>query len=358
MGIAQKHSINTFAKRRKRGAVVRILLAICLALAAAWAGYWFIGSGAVKSGMAAWFDARRAEGWTAEYSDLSVKGFPSRFDTTLTAPHLLDPLSGLGWQAPFFQLLTLSYTPNHVIAVWPNTQTITSPKGVYTLASTDMRASLVIAPSTALAPERATLTATGVSLAPEDAAPGDTLSMNALRLAGEHVDGAEARYHLGLAAEGVAPPATFLTQVEGAGDRPGAMPRVIESVIADLTVDLTAPWDRHALEDARPQPTRVDIKQIGATWGAMSLRASGTLDIDGTGQPEGRVTIEARGWREMLALARGAGALTPDMAQTAERALGMMADGKGAIEVPLRIGEGRVWLGPIPIASAPLMRLQ
>ena len=38
----------------------------------------------MRSGLAAWFDARQAEGWVAEYADLSVQGFPNRFDTSLT----------------------------------------------------------------------------------------------------------------------------------------------------------------------------------------------------------------------------------------------------------------------------------
>ncbi len=338
---------------------MRILLAICLALAAAWAGYWFIGSSALTSGIAAWFDAQRGQGWVAEYEDLKVQGFPSRFDTTLTAPRLSDPVSGVGWQAPFFQLLTLSYTPNHVIAIWPNSQSITGPAGDYTLTSADMRASLVVAASTELAPERATLTAGAISIAPDGSAEGDALSMASLRLAAERREGADlqngaARYHLGLAADEVAPPATFLAQIA----RNASLPRVIDSVIADVTMDFTAPWDLGAFESARPQPARIDITRIAATWGAMSLTASGVLDVDAQGLPEGSVNVSAKGWREMLDLARRAGAITPDMATTAERALGMMAGGADALEVPLRLGEGRVWLGPIPIAPAPVLRLQ
>jgi hypothetical protein len=332
---------------------MRIFLAICLALAAAWAGYWFIGSSALKSGLAAWFDARRADGWVAEYADLSVQGFPSRFDTTFTDIRLADPASGLGWQAPFFQLLTLSYTPNHVIAVWPNEQRLTAPDGTYTLTSADMRASLVITPSAALAPERSTLTAEALSLV--DPA-GDAMSVAALRLAAERVPNpdSDARYHLGLAADDVAPSAALLALM----DTGGAPPRVIDSVIADITVDFTAPWDRFAIEDARPQPTRVEVTRIAATWGAMTLEASGTLDVDARGTPEGVITARARGWREMLDLAEGTGALSADMADTAERALSMMAGEDKTLEVPLRLSDGRVWLGPLPIAAAPVLRLQ
>ncbi|MFX0542486.1 DUF2125 domain-containing protein [Roseovarius sp. S4756] len=335
---------------------MRVLLAICLALAAAWAGYWFIGSSALKSGLAAWFDARRAEGWVAEYGALQVQGFPSRFDTSFTALRLADPAAGLGWQAPFFQLLTLSYTPNHVIAVWPHTQSITTPGGEFILSSADMRASMVVAPSTALALRRATLTGEALSLAPHAGAEGEALSVAALRLAAERIEdgSADARYHLGLAATDMAPPAALMAQLEGSN----SVPRVIDSVAADITVDFTAPWDRFAIERARPQPTRIEIARLAVTWGAMSLEASGALDVDARGLPEGDITLKARGWQDALEIARSTGALTPDMADTAQAALSMMAGGDSALDIPLRLGEGRVWLGPVPIAPAPVLRLQ
>ncbi|WP_138934918.1 DUF2125 domain-containing protein [Roseovarius arcticus] len=338
---------------------MRILLAICLALAAAWAGYWFIGSTAVKSGITAWFDARQSEGWLAEYSDLSVQGFPSRFDTTLTDLRLSDPVSGLGWEAPFFQLLTLSYTPNHVIAVWPHEQRITSPEGTYTLASRDMRASLVVEASTAVALKRATMTAEGLAWTPE--AGGDAAAVEALRLAAERLDDApdtgDARYHLGLAAEGVAPAASRLALV----DPEGTLPRVLDTLNADITVDFSAPWDRLAIENARPQPTHIEMKRVAASWGVMTLEGSGTLDVDPQGFPTGTITVKARNWREMLALAERAGALTPDAATMAENALGLVASGSGngkTLEVPLRFEGGRIWLGPLPIGDAPILRLQ
>lgn len=336
--------------------MMRILLAICLTLAAAWAGYWFIGSSAMKSGVAAWFNAREADGWVAGYDELTVQGFPSRFDTTLTAPRLSDPVTGLGWEAPFLQLMTLSYTPNHVIGIWPNTQRLSGPEGAYTLTSTDMRASLRVDASTALAPRRATLTAEGVSILAETAPEAEALSMAALRLAAERLEGAEARYHLGLAAQDLAPPASVMAMLDGAGG--DAPPRVIESLFIDATADFTAPFDRAALEGARPQPVGIDLARASANWGAMALELSGALDIDASGMPEGDLTLTANGWRKMLQIARASGAITPDIAATAEQALTMMSGSDGSLNVPLRAAQGLIWLGPLPIAPAPVLRLQ
>ncbi|WP_113912035.1 DUF2125 domain-containing protein [Roseovarius dicentrarchi] len=338
---------------------MRILLAIVLTLAAAWAGYWFVGSAALRSGVAAWFDARQADGWRAEYSDLSVQGFPSRFDTTISDVALADPVSGLGWEAPFFQLLTLSYTPNHVIAMWPNEQTLHTPRQSYALTNQDMRASLVVAPSTALAPRRITLTAEGVALIPEDGS--GAISAQTLRVAAERVEDtgniADARYRLGLAASDIAPPAPLLAQL----DASSALPRVIQALAADIIVDFDVPWDRRAIKEARPQPTRIAVQSADLQWGAMALAASGVLTVDLGGRPDGTLTVTARNWRQMLGTAVGAGVITPDMAQTAEQALSIMSamgDDPKSLDVPLRFAGGRIWIGPLPIAPAPVLRLR
>ena len=60
------------------------LLVVILVAAGLWAGYWWIGASGVKSGFAAWLDARRAEGWVADSAAITVQGFPNRFDTTFT----------------------------------------------------------------------------------------------------------------------------------------------------------------------------------------------------------------------------------------------------------------------------------
>lgn len=337
---------------------MRVILAITITVAAAWAGYWFIGASTLKSGIAAWFDARRAEAWVADYSSLSVRGFPSRFDTSFVDMELRDPLSGLGWRADFFQLLTLSYTPDRVIAVWPHEQQVLTRTGTYRLVSSDMRASLVLESLASRAPKRSTLTAEGLAWVPAHG-PG-AVSLAALRLAGERIEAApgtgNARYHFGLAADELAPPAEWLTAL--APD--GTLARVIEALTADFTVDFTAPWDRHAFAGTHPQPTRVEVKRIGVTWGSMTLEAVGAFDIDTTGIANGSLTLTAHNWQEMLRLAAASGILTPELVTGAEQALAEMerASGDtGRLQVPLRLADGAIWLGVLPIATLPRMRL-
>jgi hypothetical protein len=335
---------------------MRILLGITALLGALWSGYWFLGASAAQSGMENWFEARRAEGWMAEYDDLALRGFPNRFDAGFTEISLADPGTGLAWQAPFFQLLALSYKPNHVIAVWPDQQILATPLQTFDITSTDMRASAVLAAGTGLTLDRATWTATDLTVAPRDIA--GPFSVDSITLAAQQMATvATTRYHLGLSADGLTPSGDFLTQV-GAGD---ALPRALETLRADLEVSFDVPWDRNAIEVARPQPRQIDVKLAEARWGHLSLKAAGRLDVDEAGVPSGEITIKAENWREILDMARASGALPDAVAGPLRDGLSMLAGLAGnpqTLDVPLTLSGGRVWLGPVPVAQAPVIRIR
>ena len=166
--------------------ILKRLLAIVLIAASLWAGYWFMGENGLKRGLEAWLQGRRAAGWQADVADLSVVGFPNRFDTTFNEFVLADPDSGWAWQAPFFQLLALSYQPNHVIAVWPNSQTLATPLQKFQISSASMQASLRLGSSTDLPLERANLVADTLLITDE---AGKSTAMTALRVAVERLPG-------------------------------------------------------------------------------------------------------------------------------------------------------------------------
>ncbi|MDZ7708881.1 MAG: DUF2125 domain-containing protein [Roseovarius sp.] len=333
---------------------MRALLAVILLAAGLWAGYWIIGSRATLSAFETWFDARRAEGWVAETRELDVQGFPSRFDVVFQDLMLADPATGLAWEAPRFQIDALSYRPNHVIAVWPDTQRIATPQEKFRLSSKDMRASLVIAPDTALAPRRMTLTADFLEITPEGRA-GETTALSTLSLAAERLEGTD--YRLGLRAEGL----TLAAPARARLDPEGRLPDRISGFSADVTATFDKPWDRTAIERARPQPTRLRVRLAEGRWGDLLLQAAGEVDVTPEGWPEGEITLKARNWREIVTLMRMAGALPESLASSVENGLGMMARLKGnpdTLDIPLGFGGGRMWLGPVPLGPAPRLRLR
>ena len=340
----------------KGRAMLRFLTTVIVMAAVGWAGYWFIGQTGVQTGFTKWFDQRRAEGWVADFSDLNVQGFPNRFDTVITGLTLADPETGLAWDAPQFQINALSYRPNHVIAVWPDTQRLSTPLEKYSVESKDMRASVMLEGSTALTVQRTTLTAEQLVIQPE--AEGGATSVQALRLAADHVPLKNLEtYRLGLAADGLAPALSWRESV----DPTGRLPETFDALSVDMTVEFDKPWDRTAIEDARPQPRQIEIRLAEARWGQLELQMAGEMSVDSTGQPTGEIMIKARNWRDILELAVNAGAMPKGMADTVGDGLGLIAQMAGnpkTLDIPLGLSNGRVFLGPVPIGPAPILRLR
>jgi hypothetical protein len=88
---------------------------------------------------------------------------------------------------------------------------------------------------------------------------------------------------------------------------------------------------------------------------------SGRVDIDAQGRGTGEIAIRAENWPEMLAMAERAGLLGPGARRTAERALGLLARLSGReedLDVTLRLDDGFVYLGPLPVGEGPRLRLR
>ena len=338
------------------------LLILILVSAALWSGYWLFGASGSKAAFVAWFEDRRADGWAADYASLEVRGFPNRFDTTFTDVTLADPDTGWAWDAPFFQLLALSYKPNHVIAVWPDSQRIATPQDSFGITQAEMQASVVLWPSTELALDRVRLVADTVQVTAGD---GSTTGASALRLAAERLgpDGQAAttapeagatRYRIALSAEGFAPD-TGLRQRIDPTDR---LPRTLDALRADVTLGFDRPWDRRSIEEARPQPRLISLRLAEARWGELELLAAGDLEVDEAGEARGRITVKAQNWREILNMARASGELPEGLADTLEQGLGLLAGRNDGIDIPLDFRRGMIWIGPVPVMESPVFTLR
>jgi len=332
---------------------MRKLLVITIVLASLWGGYWFVGSSATERGLASWIDARQQDGWMAEYTDLSTHGFPNRFDTTITGLELADPNTGVAWSAPFFQILSLSYQPHHVIAVWPATQTIATPEQKIDIESELMRGSIVFDPGTSIALNRSSVEMTDIALS---SSLGWQSHLQSGQLATRQTVGRPNTYDVNFQAHGLTPGAQFIQSLN-AGD---LLPGVFDGMSIDATLEFDAPWDRFAIERARPQITSVELKILKANWGDLDLWMAGTLNVDAQGVPSGEITVKAKNWREMVEVARAAGFLPDMLVPTVQGALQFLAGLSGdptTLDAPLTVKNGIVSLGPFPIGPAPNLTL-
>jgi hypothetical protein len=331
----------------------RLLIAIVV-LACVWAGFWLSASTGLKSGFATWFEDRRAQGWVAEYSDLSVKGFPNRVDTHLSDLQLADPRTGWAWEAPFFQLLALSYRPNHVIAVWPNEQLLATPTQKFDITSNSLKASVVLDAGTRLPLNRANLVADTLTLQDRE---GQTTTMTALRAAIQHDDEAPKAYRFAVETDDFAPPMSVRGLI-GASD---ALPRTFSALRAQFSVAFDAPWDLDAIERQRPQPTRLDLTLAEARWGDLEIWLAGEADVDSAGAMTGKFTIKLRNWRDILRMAVNSGQIPQGLGEQMEKGLGLLSQLAGnpnTLDVPLDIRRNVAFLGPIPVGQLPPLVLR
>ncbi len=333
---------------------MRIVLAAVIVLAAAWSGYWWIGARAEQNGIRNWLDARDRAGWVANYSMVETTGFPNRFDTTISEIELADPETGVAWAAPFLQLLRLSYEPNHVIAVWPDEQTFASPYQRISVTTDRARASFVFLPRTDYQLERSNFSFEGVRLR---STKDWSARVENVRLATRPADAGENAYDIGFEATGLRPKGTKLSQLAEIG----LVPETFETLKLDATLAFDAPWDRTALEERRPAITEIELNLAQAIWGELDLWMAGDVTLDEAGRATGEITVKARNWREMLQLAVAAGWLPDGMADTLEGGLELLAGLSGSpktLDAPLKLRDGAVSFGPIPLGTLPPIRIR
>ncbi|GHE97724.1 hypothetical protein GCM10016455_17850 [Aliiroseovarius zhejiangensis] len=333
---------------------MRKLIVIALVLAGLWAGYWYIGARATERAFSTWVADRQTDGWVAEAGDISTRGFPNRFDTIFTDLELSDPNTGLSWVAPEFQILALSYKPHHVIAVWPGIQTIATPEQRIEISGSDLKGSIMVAPTPDLTLERSSIVLADVTM---NSTAGWTSALERGQLATRQLDSGTHRHEIHFEAVNLIPASSFVQSL----DADDLLPPVFEGVTLKANLDFSAPWDRTAIEKERPQITHINLSELKAKWGELELWLAGEVEVDTEGTPTGTVTVKARNWRQMIAIAQTSGALTPELASTVTGALQFVAGLSGddtTLDVPLRLSDGRMFLGPIPIGTTPVIRIR
>lgn len=333
--------------------MIRIIATI-LGAGLLYAVYWAAAGWWLQNSIADWFDTQRGRGWQADYAELSLTGFPSRQVTAIAAPALADPTTGAAWQA---DALTIDSR-----AVWPGHVTVSLPDAPQRFAYFDqtlevttkgLSADLRLKPGLALELESVALTSGAWSAVQDDEplARADSLTLSA-----KQADTTET-YAITARADAFAPGA----RLRRVARLTRTLPDAFETFEFQAIVTFDKPWDRSAVEVARPQPRHVNLRLAEAQWGALRVLAAGEFTVDAAGVPEGTITIKAENWRDMLLIAQQSGVLPDELARAAERSLTLL-EGLGgnpnALDLRLNLRGGAVALGPIPLGAAPRLTLR
>lgn len=327
---------------------MRWLTGLFLALGVLWCGYWFIGARAFENAANAWIGQVQASGKTATNAGLEVQGFPYRFDLTVAEPRFADPVTGLQWQAPFFQVLSLSYKPWHVIAALPPEQRLTLGAEAMTIRASKLQASVVAQPVPALPLDRMTLIGDDLTMTGD---AGWSLRANTLRFATRRAEGDNA-HELGLTVNDLSPDPALAALFNG------VLPPVLGLIRLDAKASFTAAIDRMALQTG-PRLSSLDIAEARVDWGDLHVTATGQVIADAAGFAEGGITLRLENWRVALDVAQSMGLIAASDRKLWDQAAGFLALGssdKAAIELPMQFKGGMASIGPIPVGAAPRMQ--
>ncbi|MEJ6507809.1 MAG: DUF2125 domain-containing protein [Octadecabacter sp.] len=330
---------------------MRKLIVLVVVAASLYGGYWFVGRSQIQYRLTEALVQVDAGEYDLTYNTMHTRGFPSRFDTTITDLEFGDPATGLKYLAPIFQLLALSYRPNEVIAVFPNEQTLDIGGDMFTIITNDMRASGKVRASATLAVQSATIEADNPRIRTQD---GAELAMANLLAAMRLTPETTQTYDVFLEARAIVLPEDIRAMI----DPQNLQPPVVQSLRFDSDVELRAPIELNGSTDPA-QIQNLSLKEFALSWGDMSLSAIGEVTPDDNGILNGSISISARNWQQGLDLAVSTGAVKDERQFLVTEIANNMDETPhipDTLTVTLNIVDGNMMLGMMPLGAAPVLR--
>jgi hypothetical protein len=331
---------------------MRKLIALVLVLATLYGGYWFVGRSQIQSRLTDAIVQVDAGEMNVTYTSLATRGFPSRFDTTVTDLVVEDPIAGVRWETPILQLLALSYQPNNVRAYFPEEQVFVIDGDRYTLFTNEMVASGRVSASAALAVQQAELELLNPRLRTED---GAELALARLFAAMRLTPDTTQSYDVFFEARSIVLPENIRNSI----DPQNLQPPIIQSLRLDSDVTLSEPIALNSADAGLLSITTLSIKELALAWGDMSVSVIGDVSPDEAGVLDGSITITARNWQQALDLAVASGVLEDDRIFLVTEIANNFDETPhipDTLTVTLSIVNGEMALGGFALGPAPLLR--
>jgi len=330
---------------------MRKLIVLVVVAATLYGGYWFVGRSQIQDRLTEALVEVNASDYDLTFTTLNTRGFPSRFDTTITDLEFNDPATGMTYTAPIFQLFALSYRPNEVIAVFPSEQTLTLDGETFTLITNDMRASGKVRASADLAVQTATIEADNPRIRTDE---GAELAMASLLAAMRLTPNTTQTYDLFLEARSIVLPEDIRRMI----DPQNQQPPIIQSLRFDSDMDLTAPIALNG-PTTPAQIEALSITEFALSWGEMSVSAIGDVTPDAQGVLNGSISLSARNWQQAIDLAVSMGTIKDERRFLVTEIANNMDETPhipDTLTITLSITDGNMMLGSFPLGPAPQLR--
>ncbi|MDE0111882.1 MAG: DUF2125 domain-containing protein [Albidovulum sp.] len=325
---------------------MKALIALVLMLGLGWSAFWFVGSRHLLSEVETRLESEPS--LDVQYSDISVRGFPNRFDVTIADLEVTDLKSGSRWAAPFLQILLLSYDWTHAIAVWPPTQSVSVGGEYYTIDSVGMRASAMLD----LRPEFKLESITFES--------GQVKILNSNLLAASITDAVfAAKRHEstpGLFRIGMSIPKAELVRMAKSGSGGASnLNLAISNLLGDLRVRYGTSPRFGNFRSLETRISEISVDRLTSNLNGLDVSVDGSLEISASGHPVGELALELKNPQVLLDFAAASGVLSELQATVISFALPLLAErgsNAGAFRIPIQFKDGQTILAGTRIGPA------
>jgi len=327
---------------------MRILLWTISFVILSWSAYWVIGAKSIKSELSESIQKFNSGDWSIEYSDAIVRGFPYRFDVTINNLTVKNKKNYLTWTLPYFQILSLSYSPKNLILVWPKEQELKTKTKTINLTSNKMLASI----------ERTNIRSYDISkfiLEVEGAIVKSSqdlvIQSKSLILAIDKLKVETAAYKFGLSSTelSIQPSDHRFYGLVGLFNTNSLNLNINADVYLDTLLRVTKKQDY-------PKITKLNLKEISINSKDFILTAMGNLETDIQGSPEGDIQLKISDWKQLLSNIKKTG-INKKIIESL-RILSILSGNQNNLTLELTLKERKLLLGPLLLGSIPKQLIQ
>jgi len=327
---------------------MRILLWTISFVILSWSAYWVIGAKSIKSELSESIQKFNSGDWSIEYSDAIVRGFPYRFDVTINNLTVKNKKNYLTWTLPYFQILSLSYSPKNLILVWPKEQELKTKTKTINLTSNKMLASI----------ERTNIRSYDISkfiLEVEGAIVKSSqdlvIQSKSLILAIDKLKVETAAYKFGLSS-------TELS-IQPSDHRTYGLAGLFNTTSLNLNINADVYLDtllRVTKKQDYPKITKLNLKEISINSKDFILTAMGNLETDIQGSPKGDIQLKISDWKQLLSNIKKTG-INKKIIESL-RIFSILSGNQNNLTLDLTLKERKLLLGPLLLGSIPKQLIQ
>ncbi len=321
-----------------------ILVGVVIAAMAGWSGFWFHTADQVRTET-----QRRTneinQTHELSYGALEISGFPFRIRVDLSEPRLAlrGPRREFHWRADRVKAVGHPWQPRHILFDL-------SGQHLFAAIHKARQHNLTLDSGEALAsmetdaqgrPARLSLDSRDIRLRHDN---GAALQAKRLQIHARPAPNAPDGIDLALRSDEL--------ELEP-GTLPVEFPRTVKLMDLQTTVTglLKGDASPQNLAQWRDDGGTLEITKLHLQWGDMDISASGSLALDDQMRLIGALTARIKGHDQLLNIAVNSGAMDRDHLPAARAVLGLLAAAAGGVlSVPVRLQDGKLFLGPAAIA--------